>query len=380
MRTAVAWIVVVLAVGAVGAQDQPSKPKPPTAADHARAGNTAYRAGRYSQAVRSYEQALKLEPSRAVQLNLGHAHLRLEQWDRAIRAYARAEPADAWSWIAECHLRRGRVAEAERALTAHLTLTPGDADAEARRATLLARLGRHESALLAYRDKSRQHPDDPKWLRLIAQELSALGRADETMTALEVAWRLGDRSNGLGRTLGDLCLSRDLYAEAASYYERALAGRKDASAEDWFRLGYTYFQAKSYVAAQRHFDRAASLDPKHANCRLYLGNVALQKDDAKGAAAHFRAALERDPRLADAHVALGNLALGDGDTAAALKHYERAVALGDRTLAVHYNRVLALERAGRRDDALAALKVALHAHPENARLLGLLKRLARAGE
>lgn len=378
MRIWVPWIVaVVVAAGAVRAQQE--QPKPPTAADHVRAGNAAYRASRYAQAVREYEKALKLEPSRGVQLNLGHAHLRLEQWDRAIRAYARAEPADAWSWIAECHLRKGRTAEAERALTAHLMLNPGDADAEARRATLLVRLGRHESALLAYRDKARQFPDDPKWVRLVAQELSALGRPDAAMTALEVAWRLGDRTNGLGRTLGDLCLARELYPEAASYYEAALAGRDDASAEDWFRLGYTYFQAKSYVAAQRYFDRAATLDPKHAPCRLYLGNVALQKDDTTGAAAHFRAALERDPELADAHVALGNLALGRDDGAAALKHYERAIALGDRTLAVHYNRVLALERAGRRDEALAALKVALHAHPEHQRLLRLLDRLARAG-
>lgn len=77
----------------------------------------------------------------------------------------------------------------------------------------------------------------------------------------------------------------------------------------------------------------------------------------------FRHTLRYDPPVARVWYDLGNLRLQAGDPAEAARLYEAALARAPRDAAVHLNLGIALQRLGRRDEALAHYAEALRLDP-----------------
>jgi tetratricopeptide (TPR) repeat protein len=155
--------------------------------------------------------------------------------------------------------------------------------------------------------------------------------------------------------LGHVYMAHDWHAEAIPCYQRAtelepesfrwlyFLGRSfksdPAMAADVFAraiaLDSTYAPAHVYFAeslkhlgrfseAQRHYHRAAQLDPLNPYSELRLGQLALSAKRFKAARDHLQRSTELHPEQDKAHSALAQVFLALGDREAAARHAQAA--------------------------------------------------------
>jgi tetratricopeptide (TPR) repeat protein len=98
-------------------------------------------------------------------------------------------------------------------------------------------------------------------------------------------------------------------------------------------------------------DAIVAAHPDDADAHNSLGVVAMRMGRHDRARQAFRKVLELDPTSATAYANLGADALAANDVAAAIGDLTRALELEPRQYTVLYNRALALESLGRRDEA-----------------------------
>lgn len=108
-------------------------------------------------------------------------------------------------------------------------------------------------------------------------------------------------------------------------------------------------------AAERAYESALKLDPKHVAARINLGRLLHQQSRLAQAESCYRQVLRLDPDNAIAAFNLG-VALEDrGDTDAALAAYRRTLAIDDSYADAHFNLARLLEARGDQRGALRHL-------------------------
>lgn len=137
------------------------------------------------------------------------------------------------------------------------------------------------------------------------------------------------------------------------------------SPDEHVRLGATYEREGRADLAAREYEAAIRRERRHAGAHLGLGNLAAARGDLVEAERRYRAALAVDPRLADA---LNNLAwvyLQRGEKADEAASLARQALEAQPGRAAYYADTLglALTRAGRPAEGVAALERALAAVP-----------------
>jgi tetratricopeptide (TPR) repeat protein len=134
------------------------------------------------------------------------------------RAYA-APPATADGTPgADTAIAQQNWAAALPELDARIKSNPRDVQAKFKRATVLARLGRDDEAIAAFRELTQQYPELPEPYNNLAALLAKQGRLEEARVALETATRANPSYALAFENLGDLYLR---LADAS--YRRALA-------------------------------------------------------------------------------------------------------------------------------------------------------------
>jgi Flp pilus assembly protein TadD len=103
-------------------------------------------------------------------------------------------------------------------LDVRIKSNPRDVQAKFKRATILARIGRDNDAIDAFRELTQQYPELPEPYNNLAALLAKQGRLDEARVALETATRANPSYALAFENLGDLYLR---LADAS--YRRALA-------------------------------------------------------------------------------------------------------------------------------------------------------------
>jgi len=177
--------------------------------------------------------------------------------------------------------------------------------------------------------------------------------------------------------------------EARVAFEAAIA--KDsgfAQAHFWRgRACVVTSKEMSYSHAIESFSRALALDPALVEAHWGMGIAHMGYADADAAGREFRAFLagatdRHAPEMrGEAEHFLGVLARQQGDLDGALAHFARAQELHPRFSDTPYERGLALEKAGRREEAAAAFAAAIAIDadhlPSHFRLSRLLRELGR---
>lgn len=127
-------------------------------------------------------------------------------------------------------------------------------------------------------------------------------------------------SQGLG------ILSRDDYAKAVAYFEKAV--EIDANyAESWYQAGFCYGMLGRHADALKASRQAAKLRPEWAETHINIGASSFALGQYKDAADAYRIAAKLDEDNGDVQYALG-LSLGKlGRTDEELLAYKRAVAI-----------------------------------------------------
>ena len=171
----------------------------PGAADsHNQRATVLKELGRYPEALESYDQAIQLDPARAVFHNNRGIVLRLAgNYLEALAAFDRAlalEPgyAQAFNNRANTLNNLGRLQEALESYERAITLQPGVATFHTNRGNILQELQRPETALRSYRQATALDPADAHAQWCLSLGLLQQGQFEEGWPAYEHRWERAD--------------------------------------------------------------------------------------------------------------------------------------------------------------------------------------------
>lgn len=132
---------------------------------HNNVGTALYRQGRDEEAIRHFQECVRLQPRFAsAHLNLGNAFHRIGRDDESIRAYQiglelKPDEAEAQHSLATLLIGKGRPAEAIQHFQQVLRLEPDHAEAHNNLGTVLYQQGRTAEAIAHFREALRLRPD-----------------------------------------------------------------------------------------------------------------------------------------------------------------------------------------------------------------------------
>ena len=133
---------------------------------------------------------------------------------------------------------------------------------------------------------------------------------------------------------GILALGEKDYAQAALYFERAVAADPRAS-RAYNLLGIAHFQQKNYAQARAMFEKAASLRPDYPEAYNNLGGVLCLLKEFKKAEEMFRKAIGLSPQDVSAIYSLGHLLLMLGETEEGMAWVAKGIELDPDFLEKH---------------------------------------------
>lgn len=177
--------------------------------------------------------------------------------------------------------------------------------------------------------------------------------------------------------LGAVAAADERYEDAVGYYKAALRIRRDAS-DTYLGLGRAFLGLGDSDQALEQLRIAVRFDPGYAEAQYEIGLIYLERDDLVNAAWHLRAAVDAAENSELAQETLESVgkyetwfgdaqkAFDGGDFAAARDAAAISRALRPDSAEAIVLHALALEKLGKKDDALAAFKDALDVEPDNA--------------
>ena len=223
--------------------DEALRRRPDFAAALCMGGYMLGECGKPEPALRFYRRALELDVSLIVaHVNAGKLHFRAGRFDEALRSFEAAtalapDDADAWSSRAGALRELGRLEELLEAARHALSLRGDFPEAAINLGNALLKLDRPEEALDAYRQANAAAPSSAAAHCGRALALRSLGRFPEAMTAFEAAEALGSREARAGKgclllTLGDFERGLEGY-EARWLRGKSLGEALGARFETW---------------------------------------------------------------------------------------------------------------------------------------------------
>jgi tetratricopeptide (TPR) repeat protein len=176
--------------------------EPQNALAHYRLGTISEKLGATENAVRSYQEALRLDPNqgdarRALEgyyVNQGVMLRRNNQLDDAARMFQQAitlnpSSANAHFELAQVLEQRGQANEAVAEYQAAVKADPDKSAAHARLAAAYASQRQYDNAAQEYQEVLRLNPQDPAAYHGLGVAQNELGRKDEAITSLQQAVR-----------------------------------------------------------------------------------------------------------------------------------------------------------------------------------------------
>jgi len=293
-----------------------------------------------------------------------------ERLDQAELSCRRALALDgklvqAYIMLGQIQNTRGSHVEAVRTLKSVLEGEPSNPDAMAALARAYEDMGRLEEAEKAWRKAVDLRPGSWYGYANLAGFYFYQRRFADAEPLFRRVIELTPE-NPIGYLdLGSLYVLMGRYEQAAVELERSL--KIKPTPDGYNNLGDAYYYQGRYAAAAETAEKAVALQPRDYVLRGNLGDFLLQ---VPGQEERARSAWRRALELADTHLtispgepqAVSSLALYSarlGNRNIALKRIAEATKAAPRNSDVLFNAALAYEIAGRRREALAALRTVL---------------------
>ena len=226
--------MVLIMIAAPQAASQTVGVSASESANHLALADKAFADEDTAGARREYEAALKSNP------DASRAMFRLGQLARAdskkaesyFRLYVKAEPGDAWGWIALGNTLAGqrRYDDALDAYDRAFVIAPQERDVLIGKARILAESGRTDQAIVSYESWTSAHPGDAEAQRELAVQRRRAGRYREA----ERAFRASNESEPAERTTRASAAAR---AFAAPALELTTGGSRDSEENQTTRAG-----------------------------------------------------------------------------------------------------------------------------------------------
>jgi tetratricopeptide (TPR) repeat protein len=286
--------------------------------------------GRVTEAIRVFENALRIEPDYAEgHHNLGKALWRAGKRPEAIREYEyvlRLKPdlAEEYYLLGIALWQTGKGPEAIRKYEDALRLKPDYAEAHSNLGGALAQTGKIEDAIAHYEQALRIKPDLAEAHYNLALALAQLGRAQEAIGHLELALRIKPDFAEVHYSLANGLAQTGKIEEAIAHYEQALRIKPDL-AEAHGNLGFALARLGRVPEAVGHWEQALRLKPDYAEAHGNLGLALAQLGRVPEAVGHWEQALRIKPDYAEVHYVLGMALEQAGKIEEAIAHYEQAL-------------------------------------------------------
>jgi tetratricopeptide (TPR) repeat protein len=239
-----------------------------------------------------------------------------------------------------------------------------------------------------------------------------LNRPEDAERSFRSALGIDQNNPAANYGLGQVALSRRSYAEAAGYFEKALAqvpganrihyslamayrgmgdaGKARAHLDQQGPVGVRVadplvdglqelikgerihlirgrmaLAAQRYAEASDEFRQALATRPDSVSARLNLGAVLTQTGDLPGATSQFEAVLRLDPKNTIAHYNLAVLLANESKPDQAIVHLQSVLTIDPSDLSARFLLAGQLLKSGRLEESLAAFSIVVQSDPDN---------------
>lgn len=271
-------------------------------------------AGLAGEAAEELSAVLTAEPANinAVVL-LARAHLERKDIPAAGRtlegAVARGiDAAPIYAALAEVYEKSKHIENAIPAMRLAIQRDPNNEAYRFRYAMLLTDTQAPAAAVIRLQEALQQFPRSPRlWFALGVAHM-AEHKSDLAIKAFTRALELDAKFAPALAYLGVAYDEQGRYAEAITYYERALAVDERLSIVHYLLAEALLKQnANDTLRAETHLTRAVALDQTFARARLSLGKIYARTDRLSEAITHLERAIALDANLAEAYYQLGRI-------------------------------------------------------------------------
>jgi len=235
-----------------------------------RKGNNLSKLGDYDGAIKAYDEAVKLDPTRTIAWNKkGIALYELGKYDDAMQAYDEAikvdpEDSDAWYYKGLALLELRKFEEAIQAYDEAIRVDPKDAFSWCDKSVALGYLGKYDEALQCVNEAIQLDPKIAMARENKGYFLNDMGIYEEAIQSFDEAIRLDPKDAIAWNGKSVALLELGNYDEALQCINEAI--RLDPKNVDaWYNNGCALLELSKYSEAIQAFDEAIKLDSEFAD-------------------------------------------------------------------------------------------------------------------
>src|SRR5215510_463630 len=251
----------------------------------------------------------------------------------------------------------GRTDEAVRHYQEAVRLKPDYTDAHTNLGNALKQLGRHGDAAASY-ERVVAHAPSAEAHYNLANTLVDLRRMDDAVSHFRRALALKPDLVAVHNNLANALVAQGLPDDALVHFQRALA-LDPKLIQARINLGMMLLDQGKFDAAATELERAVSIDANFADAHANLGNVRLAQGRLGEAAQCFQRALTLKPDLVEAQNNLGIVLMTRGDFRNAIQCFQSAVVHKPDFIDAYNNLARTFLSIGEVDNALGVLRRAL---------------------
>ena len=245
--------------------------------------------------------------------------------------------------------RLGKYAEAISGLSQALGENPGDSPLRALLGMAYFGSDKYDAAIKTFTPLGQHGMQDSTvgyaWAVSLAR-LNQLKPAANVLTEFESK----NRSNDAAFLIGKLWIEIGEYARAVSTFHRVTQADPTALRAHYF-AGEADIHWEHWAEAASEFQAELKLNPTDVDAKYDLGFVYLQQSRVEEALGLFQQVVETNPEHANAQYELGKILLDRQQLPEAVDHFEIAARLSPQTDYMHYQLQAAYRKEGRIADA-----------------------------
>ncbi|MEX0602643.1 MAG: tetratricopeptide repeat protein, partial [Bacteroidota bacterium] len=243
-------------------------------------------------------------------------------------------------------------------------------------ADLHSTLGRFEEAADRYRRMLALDPGNRTLQRQLAETYSRAGNFDAAIAQLESMLEIDDKDVEVLATLAEVYIERRDFRRAVPLYERILGLGHD-NPEVKLRVGVAYFAQipndSTFIPRARNIlEEVRTTAPNDWRPYFYLGAIASSEGNDSAAVGYFEWVIQLEERNFESWWFLGTHFFEKGEYDRVLEFMEKAGKVFPREARVPFLIGLTHSRAGRQEEAVAALERSFELNPNDINTIGTL--------
>jgi len=341
----------------------------------ARATASALHAGDFPQALDMARLWVTIEPeSNAANDSLAQILVALDRSDEArelfVQMIRKAEPdvASAYRRIAEMMARQKQTEGLLPVMDELIGLHPDVAEAHFAKALLANRMRKLDIVDQSLDEALRLRPDWEDAALAKVSNLASENKNDKVRNFSEQFLRDNSAANAFRMNYARWLLDQDEVSPALVQFAEVVEREPD-NADALYAAGLLSIEEEDYRAATRFLERHLEQRPQHDQTRLYLGQVASEREQYEKAESWLKK-VSSDEHYFDAQVRIGGVVAASGDVDGALDHLQNISWINEeQQVRLILAREEVLREAKRLPDAKNVLDDALQQLPENTDLL-----------